>query len=406
MKNRCLSVVLFLFTTFFFMITGIESVEAQEMSVSGEGRFKSFMPMTALSKSSPQYRYLADNTYDQDNLRVTYDGYFAVAMGSYYGVLGDKFIITFGDGTRTPVVKVDEKADRHTVGGNGMTMISDGSIIEPIITTSSVNNSSRPDLMGELYKWGTAGMVYPEFAQDEKIISIEKVIGDAPNMSEKPEYIKENTSTADGGSLEEGISTLFITDREQDKMIMYFPDIFYNKLVFLDTEFSERQELVQAAFIVYEKIGDKDLFFLTSSLNVYVNAKVSPEFEKFTGITRGFLGNEGLPKEDAEKVINSFIDSNNLNGCNALIVGHGVQQDLDVLYQSGCELSGDVYDTLQQARVLLNKERKLKLSDLLLDAGLVQENAHDAYQDTRNLVPIFSHLVWVDFNKNKRYGER
>lgn len=405
MKNRCLNVVLFLLATFVFIMVGRQDISAMEMAVETEGRFKSFMAMEALSKSSPQYKYLANNTYDENNLRVTYDGYYAVAMGSYYGVLGDKFIITFENGVQTPVVKVDEKASAHTVGGRGMSMISDGSIIEPIITTNSVGASTRPDLMRELYKWGNVGNAYPQFAQKEKIVKINKVVGEAPLMSQEPEYIKEDIPVELEPPLEGETLSLTIADREQDRMVMYFPDIFYDKLVFLDTEFSESRDLVQAAFIIYEKIDGKDLFFLTSSLNVYVNAKISPEFEKFTGITRGFLGNEGMPHNDARDLINTFIDEQSINSCNALIVGHGVHQDLDILYQSGCDLSADVFDTLSHARTLLKKEKRLKLSDLLLDAGLVQENSHDAYQDTRNLVPVFSHLVWIDYNNKIKYTD-
>ena len=402
-------VALIFAATIFVLSKDTVMAQGTEMGVCGpRGGFKSFMPMTALSQSSPQYKYLVNNTSDVDNLRVTPDGYVAVAMGSYYGKLGDKFLITFDSGVQTKVVKVDEKANAHTSQAcYGKTMASDGSVIEPIISTGNRANATNPELHRLLYYHGNAGVVYPQFAGTSAISSIVKVSG-SPTKSEEI----NNTQTALPGSKDPGVRGVVPLPQkpkektEEEKrheemmsMAVYLPNVKQNKIVFLDTEFMEGRELIQAAFIIYERVDDKDHYFLTTSLNVYVNTQISPAFETYTGIKTGFLGNVGISKYQAKEVINDFFDKNFINSCNTLVVGHGINQDLLVLDEFGCKIETATYDTLENAKIVLDRQRDLKLSDLLLDAGLVQGVAHDAYQDTRNLMPIFAYLKWMEYQK-------
>lgn len=197
MKEKTIIVALLLFIT---SLIGITEASAEELVVCGEGRFKSFMPMTALSTKSPQYKFLKEETTDEDNLRVTSDGFYAVAMGSYYGILGDKFIVTFESGKQVKVVKVDEKSDNHTSSScYGKTMSSDGSIIEPIISFSlkRADNASNPKLIREAYFHGNIGVAYSQFAGYEKIIKIERYKESLE--SEKPK-INEDTSFSQSDS--------------------------------------------------------------------------------------------------------------------------------------------------------------------------------------------------------------
>ena len=405
-------VALIFAATIFVLSKDTVMAQGTEMGVCGpRGGFKSFMPMTALSQSSPQYNYLVNNTSDIDNLRITSDGYYAVAMGSYYGKLGDKFLITFDSGVQTKVVKVDEKADAHTSGACfGQTMASDGSIIEPIITTRNRANATNPELHRLLYYHGNVGIVYPQFAGTSPISSIIKI---GSNTKTEETTITQTAYSESDGPKEGGPVPPLLLKKEKTKeellheemmsMALYFPNVKQDKIVFLDTEFMEGHQLIQAAFMIYERVDDKDLYFLTTSLNVYVNTRVSPAFETYTGIKTGFLGNFGVTPYDANRVINNFIKKNNLNGCNTLVVGHGIKQDLLVLREFGCPIENTTYDTMENAKTVLERQKELKLSDLLLDAGLIQGVAHDAYQDTRNLVPIFAHLKWVE--EIKKNGE-
>lgn len=61
--------------------------------------------------------------------------YYVVALGSYYGEIGDKFRITLSNGNIFYVIKGDEKSDTQTVSG---CYHPDGSVIEFIIDTNTV----------------------------------------------------------------------------------------------------------------------------------------------------------------------------------------------------------------------------------------------------------------------------
>lgn len=88
---------------------------------------------------------------DDGLLRDEY-GYVGVAIGSYYADnIGDRFIITFEDGSQAKIIVVDMKADKDTI--NGANHITDGSMIEFVIDVG-LANESYPDAitMGD-FNW-------------------------------------------------------------------------------------------------------------------------------------------------------------------------------------------------------------------------------------------------------------
>lgn len=70
---------------------------------------------------------------------MTYNGYICVALGSYYGQIGDVFKITFEDGQVIEVIKADGKADRDTI--NGAVHKTDGSVVEFIVDMNVLDSS-------------------------------------------------------------------------------------------------------------------------------------------------------------------------------------------------------------------------------------------------------------------------
>lgn len=77
--------------------------------------FKSWMPYTALSRSSPNYRMLIDYGHVDENGLWMIQDYYCVAMGSYYSKkLGDMFEATLSNGNKIKLITVDHKADIHT----------------------------------------------------------------------------------------------------------------------------------------------------------------------------------------------------------------------------------------------------------------------------------------------------
>lgn len=380
MKNILKYVIpLVLVMTFFSW----ERVEAS-MSLCTSGSFKSYMPMSALSKRSAQYQYLQNYTYDRgDGLLVTKDGYIAVAMGPYYGKMGDKFKVTFANGQTTKVVKVDEKA--HFVSGcHGMSS-RDGSILEAILS----GNPSKAYSAAKYH--GNVGRAYKEFAAEHAITSILKVGGSTTNTS---------------GSTTKPVTKKPITSPQVKKkeaiqlMIIYIPEEKHDSLLFVDTEFSgPERELIQAALIHFQRLNKEEpLYYFSSSLNIYKDTKVTVGFENYTNIKQGFLGNYGLKSEDFAARLKQFVSENKLNSCNTLLIGHGLPQDHELLLKEGCNLMlVDTYDTFQEAKRILEIKTGLSLESLAATSGYFTSMQHDAYQDAYALVPIFSHLKTSEF---------
>lgn len=101
------------------------------------------------SPSSRQYKLIYS-----DSIQVCSDGllrsgeYIGVALGSKFGVIGDKFLITLNTSKQFKAIKIDEKADIHTV--DGCHHASDGSLIEFVIDTDLAKQTySNAILMGD-----------------------------------------------------------------------------------------------------------------------------------------------------------------------------------------------------------------------------------------------------------------
>lgn len=135
----------------------------QNIPLCGEthGSFKSYMDWRAVTNtSSKQYELLNSGIFNMDNgLLITEDGYVAVALGSKYGSVGDKFRITLDTGKTFKAIKADAKSDAHTI--NGCHQYQDGSIIEFVVDTTALSYENRlAYVMGDIsYVKGFEGIV-------------------------------------------------------------------------------------------------------------------------------------------------------------------------------------------------------------------------------------------------------
>lgn len=372
-------------------LTLLTPTTVQAADYCGGGPFKSWMPMGALSKRSAQYKYLINYTTDRgDGLLVTNDGYIAVAMGPHFGSLGDKYILTFANGQKTKVVHVDTKA--HYKPGCERIASRDGSLVEVIL-------SGNPSAAFSLAKkHGNAGKAYAEFAGTSKIINVERIGKGTvapPKKTAQPVATKNPTPTPKPAAKTQ--------EEKQRLMIVYIPDDQHRKLLFLDTEFSgNNRDLVQAALLVLERVeNDSRLFYLTASLNAYVNIPVTEGFEIYTNIKQGFLANNGISPIEMEILLNEFIDRYNLDNCDTLVIAHGLEQDLDVLNRAGCQLlKVNKYDTFLKAKQILGRNNSVSLPDIVKEAGILIGGNHDAYTDAFALIAAFSQLKLLeDLNK-------
>ena len=103
--------------------------------------FKSYMSYKAITnKSSKQYKIIHSDQITIGDDGLLYDGeYVGVALGSRYGNVGDKYVITFDDGRKFNAIKLDEKSDAHTE--SNCHHKSDGSLIEFVIDIDKAKNN-------------------------------------------------------------------------------------------------------------------------------------------------------------------------------------------------------------------------------------------------------------------------
>ena len=109
--------------------------KTEELSVCSANTAKTYMDyrMTTVV-SSRQYQFLNYECTVDKKTGFLYDeeGFIAVALGSYYGVIGDRFYFTLDSGIVLPLVKGEEKADEDT-DYSGCYHTIDGSVIEFVI---------------------------------------------------------------------------------------------------------------------------------------------------------------------------------------------------------------------------------------------------------------------------------
>ncbi len=99
--------------------------------------------------TSKQYQFIQSNMgIGADGLLYSQDGFIGVALGSYYGEIGDRFILTFDDYRQIRVIKIESKADEHTI--NGCSQFIDGSMIELVIDINKAQSAyDKAILMGD-----------------------------------------------------------------------------------------------------------------------------------------------------------------------------------------------------------------------------------------------------------------
>lgn len=151
-------------------------IDRTEIPMLGDSPIKTYMDYKKITNvSSPQYQYIYNSGkvyVCDDGFIRTVDGkdYIGVALGSYFGDIGSRYIFTLDTGVELRVVKIEEKADKDT-DSNGYQHKTDGSIIEFVVDTEKM-----------WYAKAENGHIYSgNFNNNEwlkgKIIRIEKVEG-------------------------------------------------------------------------------------------------------------------------------------------------------------------------------------------------------------------------------------
>lgn len=109
--------------------------KTEELDVCASEGAKTYMDYRMTTAvASRQYQFIHNClTVDKETgFLYDEDGFIAVALGSYFGVVGDRYYFTLDSGVVIPVVKAEYKADEHT-DYSGCYQIYDKSIIEFVV---------------------------------------------------------------------------------------------------------------------------------------------------------------------------------------------------------------------------------------------------------------------------------
>lgn len=117
--------------------------QVREIPVCHTSSVKTYMDYRMItSKTSDQYQYIHNSGKVIKRDGFLWDGEFkAVALGSYFGPIGSKYIFTLSTGTELKVVKADAKADAHTYGGCQQRW--DTSVIEFVIDSRAFKKEAN-----------------------------------------------------------------------------------------------------------------------------------------------------------------------------------------------------------------------------------------------------------------------
>jgi hypothetical protein len=143
----------------------LEEESEEEIILTPMGaKAKTYMDYRAITdQSSKQWKLLQTMTIGYDGMIRDDDGYIAAALGSAFGPIGSRYIFTLEDGKELPIIKADQKQDRHTCDDN-IFGLNNWDIIEFIVDSSKMpiypngyvyggNFDNAPEYAGDVLCW-------------------------------------------------------------------------------------------------------------------------------------------------------------------------------------------------------------------------------------------------------------
>ena len=101
-----------------------------------ESSVKSYMERSAITdETSEQHAFIEENMEAVNGHWVDKEGYIGVALGSWFGEIGTRWIFELDSGIKLYTVKIEHKADIHTIDGCQHSV--DGSVIEFVIDSET-----------------------------------------------------------------------------------------------------------------------------------------------------------------------------------------------------------------------------------------------------------------------------
>ena len=134
----------------------------------GHSNKMTYMDYRAITDTSSKQYALQQDPYcvvNEQGFLMYRDNWYVVAMGSYWGNIGDKFIVRLQNGKLFSIIIGDRKASTS----RDAYAQTDGSVIEFLIQSDSAAMSAL-----NVQYHGLISTIYPEF--NSKIISITKMV--------------------------------------------------------------------------------------------------------------------------------------------------------------------------------------------------------------------------------------
>ena len=115
-----------------YIVASEITLESTAIKPCSTSSVKSYMLRSAITnKNSVQYKFIEENMEAQNGLYVDKEGYIGVALGSWFGDIGTRWIFELSSGLKLYTVKIEHKDDKHTL--NGCEHLEDKSVIEFVI---------------------------------------------------------------------------------------------------------------------------------------------------------------------------------------------------------------------------------------------------------------------------------
>lgn len=118
------------------------SDKSYPLSLTNNSSVKPYMGYRAITDTTSKQYALLQTAYSDCNGLIIINGYYAVAMGKWFGEVGSKYKVTFDDGKEIYIIKADEKQTAHTYENNDMYGLN-GHVLEMLVDTNKLDNTAR-----------------------------------------------------------------------------------------------------------------------------------------------------------------------------------------------------------------------------------------------------------------------
>ena len=162
-----------------------------------------------------------------------------------------------------------------------------------------------------------------------------------------------------------------------------------DNIIIFDIEYDQKV-LIQLATLILSK-HESNMFQVEKSINVYIdpNQSISSFFMNYTNITNDYLRHNGIDLAGARALALEVVS--NVDPENTLLVGHGLDNDLDILCRNGIDwnIFNHRYDTYKNAKQLLCRDSFLTVKDIAANDCFYMFNEHNAYADVWGTLHAF-----------------